>query len=119
MLDRKTIDCDFCVIGGGISGMCAAISIVRKKLAYEDKPNYVDSLISELDSSNSSPIVDDAIDEAIGSFKLKVSYTISENTLTFTFEVDGCPSFLTGASSSNSFDLTYTPLLGATYNIVK
>lgn len=74
---------------------------------------------SELDSSNSSPIVDDAIDEAIGSFKLKVSYTISGNTLTFTFEADGCPSFLKGESSSNSFDLTHTPLLGATYNIVQ
>ena len=32
-------------------GMCGAISIVRKKLAYEDKPNYVDSIISELDST--------------------------------------------------------------------
>lgn len=79
----------------------------------------LEEIKSELDSSNSSPIVDDAIDEAIGSFKLKVSYAISGNTLTFTFEVDGCPSFLTGASSSNSFDLTYTPLLGATYDIVK
>lgn len=79
----------------------------------------LEEIKSELDSSNSSPIVDNAIDEAIGSFKLKVSYTISENTLTFTFEADGCPSFLTGVSFSNSFDLTYTPLLGATYNIVK
>ena len=33
-------------------GICAAISIVRKKLAYEDKPNYVDSIISELDASD-------------------------------------------------------------------
>ena len=32
-------------------GMCAAISIVRKKLCYEDKPNYVDAIISELDTS--------------------------------------------------------------------
>ena len=79
----------------------------------------LEEIKSELDSSNSSPIVDDAIDEAIGSFKLKVSYAISGNTLTFTFEADGCPSFLTEASSSNSFDLTYTPLLGATYDIVK
>ena len=39
-------------------GMCAAISIVRKKLAYEDKPNYVDSLISELDSSNKIQVYD-------------------------------------------------------------
>lgn len=39
-------------------GMCAAISIVRKKLAYEDKPNYVDSLLSELDSSNRIQVYD-------------------------------------------------------------
>ena len=32
-------------------GMCAAISIVRKKLAYEDKPNYIDAILSELDST--------------------------------------------------------------------
>lgn len=73
----------------------------------------------ELESNPSNETLDDAIDEAIGSFKFNVSYTISGNTLTFTFEADGCPSFLTGASSSTSFDLTYTPLLGATYNIVQ
>jgi hypothetical protein len=39
-------------------GMCAAISIVRKKLAYEDKPNYVDSLLSELDASNGIEVYD-------------------------------------------------------------
>lgn len=39
-------------------GMCGAISIVRKKLAYEDKPNYVDSIISELDSSDSISVYD-------------------------------------------------------------
>ena len=39
-------------------GMCAAISIVRKKLAYEDKPNYVDSIISELDSSDHISVYD-------------------------------------------------------------
>ncbi len=39
-------------------GMCAAISIVRKKLAYEDKPNYVDSIISELDSSGKISVYD-------------------------------------------------------------
>ena len=33
-------------------GMCAAICIVRKKLAYEDKPNYVDAILSELDSKD-------------------------------------------------------------------
>lgn len=32
-------------------GMCAAISIARKAVAYEDKSNYVDALLSELDSS--------------------------------------------------------------------
>lgn len=30
MLNRKTIECDFCVIGGGIAGMCAAISAARE-----------------------------------------------------------------------------------------
>lgn len=30
-------------------GMCAAISICRKALAYEDKPNFVDMIMSELD----------------------------------------------------------------------
>lgn len=32
-------------------GMCAAISICRKDLAYEDKANYVDMILSELDDS--------------------------------------------------------------------
>lgn len=66
--DKKSIavaemvnDMAICVPGANIPnikavnqkqhGMCAAIAIVRKKLAYEDKPNYVDSIISELDSS--------------------------------------------------------------------
>ncbi len=39
-------------------GMCAAISIVRKKLAYEDKPNYVDAILSELDSSDTMMVYD-------------------------------------------------------------
>lgn len=39
-------------------GMCAAISIVRKKLAYEDKPNYVDAIISELDDTNKISVYD-------------------------------------------------------------
>ena len=32
-------------------GMCAAISICRKALAYEDKANYVDMILTELDDS--------------------------------------------------------------------
>jgi hypothetical protein len=32
-------------------GMCAAISICRKALAYEDKPNFVDMIMSELDEN--------------------------------------------------------------------
>ena len=39
-------------------GICAAISIVRKKLAYEDKPNYIDSIISELDATDSISVYD-------------------------------------------------------------
>ena len=39
-------------------GMCAAISIVRKAIAYEDKPNYVDAILSELDSSDKVMVYD-------------------------------------------------------------
>ena len=39
-------------------GMCAAISITRKAIAYEDKPNYVDSLLSELDDTDKVMIYD-------------------------------------------------------------
>lgn len=39
-------------------GMCAAISICRKDLAFEDKPNYVDMILSELDNSPDLMIYD-------------------------------------------------------------
>lgn len=39
-------------------GMCAAISIVRKKVVYEDKPNYIDSILSELDDSDKILVYD-------------------------------------------------------------
>lgn len=39
-------------------GICAAISICRKALAYEDKPNYVDMILSELDNSNELQVYD-------------------------------------------------------------
>ncbi len=39
-------------------GMCAAISIVRKAVAYEDKANYVDALLSELDDTTSVMVYD-------------------------------------------------------------
>lgn len=39
-------------------GMCAAISIVRKSVAYEDKANYVDALLSELDDSPNVMVYD-------------------------------------------------------------
>ena len=38
--------------------MCAAISIVRKKIAYEDKPNYIDSILSELDEKDYISVYD-------------------------------------------------------------
>lgn len=39
-------------------GMCAAISITRKAIAYEDKPNYVDALLSELDATDKVMVYD-------------------------------------------------------------
>jgi len=39
-------------------GMCAAISIARKAVAYEDKPNYVDALLSELDAKDTMEVYD-------------------------------------------------------------
>ena len=39
-------------------GMCAAISIARKAVAYEDKPNYVDSILEELSSKDTMQIYD-------------------------------------------------------------
>lgn len=39
-------------------GMCAAISIARKAVAYEDKPNYVDAILSELDDSDVVKVYD-------------------------------------------------------------
>lgn len=39
-------------------GMCAAISICRKALAYEDKPNFVDMIMSEIDSSDYLQVYD-------------------------------------------------------------
>ena len=98
-------------------GKVAAIDTEAGRIRYYANEFDFDDL--QLDEPYTPEKYINAIDEAIGSFKFNVSYTISGNTLTFTFEADGCPSFLTGASSSKSFDLTYTPLLGATYNIVQ
>ncbi len=39
-------------------GMCASISICRKDLAYEDKANYVDMVMSELDNNDNLMIYD-------------------------------------------------------------
>lgn len=39
-------------------GICASISICRKLLAYEDKPNYVDMVLSELEDSDTMQVYD-------------------------------------------------------------
>ena len=39
-------------------GMCAAISIARKLLSYEDKPNYVDNILEELNDSPTMMVYD-------------------------------------------------------------
>ena len=45
-------------INQGHHGICAAISICRKNLAYEDKANYVDMILSELDNNDYMMIYD-------------------------------------------------------------
>jgi len=40
------------------SGICAAISICRKAIAYEDKTRYMDIVMSELDSSETMEVYD-------------------------------------------------------------
>lgn len=47
-------------------GMCAAISIVRKKIAYEAKADYIDSILSELDNTEFIKVYDRS---ALGSGK--------------------------------------------------
>lgn len=39
-------------------GMCAAISICRKALAYEDKSKYIDIILSELDNNDQMEVFD-------------------------------------------------------------
>src|SRR5574344_2030423 len=41
-------------------GMCAAISIARKLMSYEDKPNYIDNVMSELDATPTLMVYDKA-----------------------------------------------------------
>lgn len=45
-------------INQGQHGICASISICRKNLAYEDKANYVDMILSELDNNDYMMIYD-------------------------------------------------------------
>ena len=42
-------------------GMCAAISIARKKLVYEDKPKYIDMILTELDSKDYLEVYDRSV----------------------------------------------------------
>lgn len=106
--------------GNMLESSTEVIQNISSEISNSVRDVLIEALESgELESDSSNETLDGCVDKAIGSFKFNVSYKISGNTLTFTFEEDGCPSFLTGASSSKSFDLTYTPLLGATYNIVQ
>lgn len=51
MLETKKIECDFCVVGGGIAGMCAAISAARhgaKTVLMHERPVLGGNASSEI-----------------------------------------------------------------------
>lgn len=51
MLERKTIECDLCVVGGGIAGMCAAISAAREGISVvlmHERPVFGGNASSEI-----------------------------------------------------------------------
>ncbi len=51
MLETRKISCDFCVVGGGISGMCAAISAARhgvKTVLMHERPMLGGNASSEI-----------------------------------------------------------------------
>lgn len=64
-------------------GMCAAISICRKALAYEDKVNYVDIIMSELDANPYMMVYDisnlgSGTKVPIGKTRLDFNYALSK-----------------------------------------
>ena len=51
MLETRVIECDLCVVGGGISGMCAAISAARhgaKTVLMHERPMLGGNASSEI-----------------------------------------------------------------------
>ena len=95
-------------------GICGAISIVRKKLAYEDKPNYIDSLLSELDNSDFMKVYDRTClgtGKKVSLPKTKVDFTAA---LAQGYRIiDASATQWMQASTSNGYSLTsysvYTP----------
>ena len=101
-----------------INNVCSDISMsvaeILVDILYSDS---LDDIKDELDSENSSKILDAGLDSAIGSFKFEANYQINGNEMTLTFTNDGRPVFLN--NSGNEITLNYTPILGATYSLVQ
>ena len=101
-----------------INNVCSDISMsvaeILIDILYSDS---LDDIKDELDSENSSKILDTGLDSAIGSFKFEANYQIDGNEMTLTFTKDGRPVFLN--NSGNEITLNYTPILGATYSLVQ
>ena len=72
---------------------------------------------NELNSNNSSEILDAGLNSAIGSFRFEANYQISGNDIILTFTDDGRPGFL--IDEGNIISLKYSPILGATYTVVE
>ena len=101
------------------------INNICKGIANSVKETLINILLSEddedikneLNSNNSSEILDAGLNSAIGSFRFEANYQISGNDIILTFTDDGRPGFL--IDEGNIISLKYSPILGATYTVVE
>lgn len=86
---------------------------------FSDQENTT-KIIEELFAKESSPTLDATIDAQIGAKKLKANFEIStEDGTSLKLTIKALPEYLEdNLELGASFELKYTPLLSATYNLV-
>ena len=86
---------------------------------FSDEENTI-KIIEELFEKESSPTLDATIDAQIGAKKLKANFEIStEDGTSLKLTITALPEYLEdNLELGASFELKYTPLLSATYNLV-